>query len=295
MPIGLNRITRSFAFRSGPVYQKLAAMNKFSDLPSKPVDDRLLLLTMVGHLHLAFLRYSLLSIYKTWGTLPAVRIVSDGSVGISQIVSEVRWWPGDLEVVDHNHCLPKDLYKFSHLQSYFQGHPFGKKFAVVLGSAVERLTLWCDVDILWHGDLLHDILQRGTSSGDVICVASDYQPAYDYKIEGATALAAKGIALNAGVVLARGNPIDLRKVDKLLEKAGPIRDSHFTEQTLFALACYESGNLPWSQEQICCTDLDKFRIIPNIFDRGYAARHYVGPVRHLFWLDAYYNWLFDTW
>ncbi len=60
----------------------------------------------------------------------------------------------------------------------------------------------------------------------------------------------------------------------------------FTEQTIMAEAVFQVGCIAWNIEMVRMFNDDEFTIKPTYLGKKWIARHYVFPIRHLFWRDA---------
>jgi hypothetical protein len=122
----------------------------------------------------------------------------------------------------------------------------------------------------------------------------DCVPSYDERL-----LARMGIKdlqccppMNCGLVFIQGDLLSGCAQSEFLNTfldASAEATVNFTEQTFFALAAKRLGYEPWPADQIALFTTDKYwPVWPNYYPhfRGWIARHYVGPVRPLFWRDA---------
>jgi hypothetical protein len=285
----LARAANSFAFRSGGLYKFLLSL-----LPvpyrSKPGMQDMTFLSLVGRSHLDMLMYCLYSLNLSWSSLPALLIVSDGSVSTRSIhrklarwkgLKEVRMWEDCVAVLPGSDDCPM-------LHRFVSQHAYGKKLLSILYAASRGATLWCDADVLWfrHPELLG-------SSSDVnffIRCSEDFQPSYDrgMLVENETSLLAEPY-INVGLVLIKGDlasSFAWSRIERMLALASDW--GHFPEQTLLALVCKESGCNTWPLDEIACFQSDQQSHLPTFLSKKWHARHYVGPVRHLFWRDAFY-------
>jgi hypothetical protein len=64
---------------------------------------------------------------------------------------------------------------------------------------------------------------------------------------------------------------------------------YFTEQTFFAIAAKLLSADMWRFNEIALFESDRFKLGPSYIGKNWFARHYVGPVRHLFWRDSFYK------
>ncbi|HVE80299.1 MAG TPA: hypothetical protein VNA89_15650, partial [Gemmatimonadaceae bacterium] len=114
----------------------------------------------------------------------------------------------------------------------------------------------------------------------------DYQPAYDLDLAGEdTALLASPPYINTGVTFLQGDLLAAIDLARPLRVAAE-RYNHFAEQTILALAARRLAAPTWAPSVVACFQDDHQSLAVTYRDRSWVARHYVGPVRHLFWRDA---------
>lgn len=280
-----SRIPNSFAYRSGPVYRevlKLLPLPRFRKKEALGIP----LLTMCGRKHLFMLEQTLLTIARRWTLIPNVIAVSDGSASLSEIRARLSWWPSDLEVVGWQE--QRDFHKDkgrSELVRYAENDDYGRKLSTILAMAERSRVLWCDCDILFFSDFSAFIDKR-PRGGPFVETAEDMDYAYD------TCLTAGPLKhlysrppANTGVVLCEGNLYDACALGRLIKQGLP-NSMYFTEQTILAEAVFQIGRIAWNREVISLFDTDKFTIGPTYVGKHWVARHYVAPIRHLFWRDA---------
>lgn len=231
---------------------------------------------------------SLASIAMTWNMLPALTVVSDGTLDFGLLKRALHWWPHPIECISrdavlqyHAHMGREDIVRFAN------AHIFGLKLAVILHSSVSRPTLYCDTDFLW---------QKGPPSLPSRCqgaasmrMALDCEFSYDPDLlnAGKCGILMEGRFLNAGLIYIDGDPITGNAVLAELVAMASRAPMKHSEQTIFAIAS-ELGNQPaWSREEVLLTIEDSHRpILPDYRRQTWCGRHYVSPVRHLFWRDA---------
>jgi len=91
--------------------------------------------------------------------------------------------------------------------------------------------------------------------------------------------------VNAGLVLCEGNLYDACALRGLI-KQGMLHWMDFTEQTIMAEAVFQVGRIAWNLQMVSMFDDDEFTVKPTYLGKKWIARHYVSPIRHLFWRDA---------
>jgi hypothetical protein len=284
----LRRALDSAAFRSGPVaraiVRALPAAPRRRGLPPAPFR----LLCLCGRQHLPLLRESLRTLLSTWAALPELLVVSDGSMAPDDLSRALSFWPVPVATRSRDDVAARARALGVPLVDAFASiSGFGAKFAAIVTSALERPTLFVDADVLWYRDFSAEVAALAADRREVVLrVSEDYQRAYDEEV-----LAAAGETLseqpfvNSGIVFLRGDL--LREVD-LSAALGPAsrRPHQFAEQTLLALAAKRLGVPLFDRDRIACFASDNQTLGPSYRGRGWCARHYVGPVRHIFWRDA---------
>ena len=89
----------------------------------------------------------------------------------------------------------------------------------------------------------------------------------------------------AGLLYAAGDVLAACDVSELLDFAAE-RGIGVTEQTILAQADHLPGGRTWPEEEIALWEEDRASLGPSFRGCPWAARHYVGAVRHIFWRDA---------
>lgn len=274
-------------FRSRTAYRLMLKVLPPPLAPSKPEQD-LTLVSMCGAKYIELLQQCLLSLYQSWTFLPKLHIVSDGSATLAELEKALRWWPGtktfsswEDSVAYHRERGRTSIVEFA------QSNVLGKKLAVILKAAEQGPTLWCDSDILWFKELSSIPKEDGTSTLPVLKISEDYQPSYDPRLleHGLKHLDCPPYR-NAGLIYIRGELLKHCRLQPLLDLAAE-ESCHVTEQTIFAEANYQLGSGIWLRDEIACFSDDREVVLPQYGGKNWVARHYIGPVRHLFWRDAF--------
>jgi hypothetical protein len=246
----LGRIKNSIAFRSGGMYEWFCTRLPNPDYKPGP-DADFTFLSMTGRTHLEMLNQCLISLHNNWTKRPALILYSDGSLKPEDIQKKLSWWKGSLQVKSHEDILTWTKKSGSvGLNDFAHKEAVGRKLGCILKEAEKTTILWCDTDILWYKDLPYE-----PSNLPLIFKTSE-----DYKAE----------------------------LSVYWEKIGN-HPNHFTEQTFLAIASKLLGGEVWSMTEVACFQSDRFDLKPSFQKQPWVARHYVGPVRHLFWKDAFFN------
>jgi len=274
-------------FRARTAYRLALRVLPNPRTPPKLEQD-LTLVSMCGAKHLGLIQQCLFSLYQSWSLLPKLHIVSDGSITIAEMQKSLRWWPGTktFSLWEENVAYHAERGRQSIVQ-FAQSNIMGKKLAVILKAGELGPTLWVDSDILWFKDFPSIPKQDGGNGLPVLKISEDYQPSYDPQLieYGLKHLDCPPYR-NAGLIYIRGEVLKHCNLQPLLDLAAqyPCNDA---EQTIFAEANYQLNSGIWLRDEIACFDDDRDINLPKYQGRDWVARHYVGPVRHLFWRDAF--------
>lgn len=227
------------------------------------------------------LNVSILSLVKSWKAIPKFKIYSDGTISPGEIKRKLAWLGPAVEVADVESCYDElTLPDEDHFKSFAERHVMGKKLLVILCNARKHPILWSDSDVLWFRDF-----SRSLHPQLCLKMSRDYQPSYSPAFYDKYSELSAPPYLCAGFLFLAG---DLSKKVDLFDMVNVAieRPDHFSEQTIIARAAKLLRSENWSAEEIACFESDKDSLIPDYWSRPWIARHYVGPVRHLFWRDA---------
>lgn len=283
----VRRARGSIAYRSGRLAEAAVALfGTPSAQPNRPQAE-FSLITLCGAKQLLMQQQSLRSMANAWREIPRLVAVSDGSLSASEISAALGWWPAPVTPL-----MPADVSaearRSGHtlLANWAERALFGLKFAAVINAGSRGASLYCDGDVLWFRDVRPVIAAIENSADSVVfSMAEDYQPAYDLAVARVLCsdVATHAPYRNAGVMYLRGNLLDVTDLRPAITAAG---QSHFAEQTTFAVAADRLASPVIPRSVIACHqhDADSLRVTYRGTD--WVARHYVGPVRNLFWRDA---------
>jgi hypothetical protein len=279
------RLLRSLAYRSAFAYRGLAKLLPRTAPPPKPGID-CVYLTFGGSAHADMLCESVLSVARSWPRVPRLRVVSDGTLDLVSLRKRLHFWPGALESCDWRDLAPAtDAGTADTLRRFAEREPMGRKLTAILGTAQAGPTLYCDVDFLWfrYPRSLDGLLLREPPT---LAMSRDMVPAYDAALlEGPLRGLADAPYFCAGTLFANGDLLRAMDVSSLLDHAARS-GTGITEQTILAAIGRHLGDALLPPEEIALLDEDRFSLGPSFRGRGWAGRHYVGQVRHLFWRDA---------
>jgi hypothetical protein len=243
------------------------------------------LMTMCGREHLLMLEQMLFTIATRWRSLPKVVVVSDGSASLREIRHELRWWPAGLEAVEWETF--RDFHKGKgrwELVRYAEKDRFGRKLSAILGIAEQGRILWCDCDILFFSDF--SAFMESAPAGPLLETAEDSYYAYDPRlVEGRLQHLFRRPPVNSGLVFCEGSFYERCGLGEVIQEAID-HCMYLTEQTILAEAVFQAGRIAWDLEVVKMFNDDESTLQPTHLGKGWVARHYVGPIRHLFWRDA---------
>jgi hypothetical protein len=107
------------------------------------------LVFFTGENGLDYLNASLISVYKFWGKLPEISIVSDGTP-IENIRKGLIKWPKKVDIFSWEQCALSFKDKGNiHLYNYASTELIGKKLIGLLYCAQQSPILYSDSDVLW--------------------------------------------------------------------------------------------------------------------------------------------------
>jgi hypothetical protein len=285
----LQRVKHSLAFRSGSAYRMLLSALPISEgkaWPKKPPSE-LPFVTTCGRRHLGMLRETLHSVALFCSCYPRLRIYSDGSITSGVILDALRWWPGELqipEVAAHEEWASVNGH-FA-LLNYAKINGFGRKLLVVAGEAEKGVFCWFDTDILFYSDINALANKASTMSGSILA-SEDWLYGYDQKlISDSLAWMTEHRPVNTGFMRINNSFYTRYQLDELVAVATDTCNG-FTEQTILAKVVNLSGGICWDLKDIPIFNHDVTSLSPTFHKEKLKCRHYITPIRHLFWRDAF--------
>ncbi len=280
----LLRLKRSAAYRSSALWRALLRALPPPRVAAKPVLP-VTFVTFGGAGHRLMLTQCLASLGLTWARLPRLRVVSDGSLDAATTGRDLAWWPGPWELLSWRDLASGLRERHEALVRFAEREPMGRKMAAVAATALEGPTLYCDVDVLWFREPAR-LAELSGQSAPTLVMSEDCYPAYDPAlVPGRLPHLTAPPFYCAGLLFAQGDFLAAAGVSDLLAEAAE-RGFGLTEQTIFAEADRRLGGACWPRDEIALSEDDRFLLGPSFRGRSWAARHYVGQVRHLFWRDA---------
>lgn len=241
---------------------------------------------MASRAHWLLLRESMVSLHRTWQSIPQLTVVSDGSWKKDEFIGAFDFWPSPIQVLTPDEIFePLAKAGQSALVDLAKAHPLGLKLAIIVSSAQQGPVFFVDSDILWFSDPAKILEQFRGVKGPVTAVENGRS--YNERLirqfcpEG---LPSPGI--NTGCVYLQGELCDSALFQKLLAAALEKPKDNFNEQTIIAIAAQKNGcKFPAELCLVDFTDANAFSH-KKPWQNGVYSRHYVNWMRHQFYRDA---------
>jgi hypothetical protein len=264
-------------------------------MPFKPVSKPLAQFNYVvlcGAAHFPFLKQVLISIQTQFEQLPNLYVFTDFNTSAQTIKKISALYPADkLHLTTADECVKYhenngDLL----ISTYAQKSPMGLKLAAILQiTAKMKPVIYTDTDVLWLNDPIPD-LTRLSQTNAGLHMSYDYQASYDQRLieKAGLELLQQEPYYCAGIMFI--NKLEPEHLDIINDLITIIveKPDHFSEQTTFAWLQKNSGVSGMTPDKYLLYYDDQSDLKPR-FKPGSLARHYVGPVRHLFWRDAFFR------
>lgn len=282
------RVRNSLAYRSGPLCERLLRQCADTPFDAETLAKEILPLTVVtmcGATHLLMLKQCLRSLARNWRKLPQLHVVSDGTITVEEIEQELSWWT-TTKRVSHREEFVRHFEQAgpAAIARSARGHAMGAKLAIQLREAARGPILWCDADVLWFRHF--DVERLMADPAVKVKCSRDLTPSYDRELVDSTLPHLSSFPFCcAGLNFLHGDILRICDCDAMLRYM-ETRFDFFTEQTFFAEAAYQLRSEPFPLDEIALVTEDAQTLSPTFRGKGWTARHYVTPVRHLFWRDA---------
>ncbi|MBB5438874.1 hypothetical protein HDC92_002555 [Pedobacter sp. AK017] len=284
-------IKKSLVFRIPFIYKQILSLSK----PKKTTvggSAGISMLMFCGLNQLELLEQSLYSVYRKFENLPTVHLFTDQDLDSRICQNKLHWFPSaKLRIISAADCIRYHLNKGDSLLANFANlNPMGLKLAAISQLTDQGLSLlYCDTDVLWHKDPSPVFSAFLTNDSLTLSLSEDFQPSYDqHMIDKAelNILSDRPYYCAGMLFIKRFTPESKVHIQRLLEIA--VKNSnHFTEQTVLAYLQKVGGHKSLAKHQFAIILEDKYKLIPERRPL-LIARHYVGPVRHQFWRDAFF-------
>jgi len=289
--MGISKIKKSLAFRLPFFYRLILTCFKFKPVQKKHnTTSDYNIVIICGPSALNMLHVCLKSIYKHFTKLPPIFLFTDLQLDPDVCKKAVSWFPSDIITVTGGaDCIEYHRKnKKTALVSFAKKNPMGLKLAAILQLLDSgKPVLYCDTDVIWYNDPYPVVKQYIGRDDFELAMSEDFQPAYDTNLIEKAGLQ----TLNelpyfcAGILLAKQLTDRSMGVLESLLTITTQQSNHFSEQTIFAFLNRENQNIMLDANQFLLKIEDQFEIKPKPLPEV-TARHYIGPVRHLFWRDA---------
>jgi hypothetical protein len=142
----------NISVRLGEIGQTVLSRWSIRSLRGKPPAN-LCYLAVIDRAHLLMLRESLFSLYRSWNSLPAINVVSDGSGTSADFADVFGWWPAAITILTRQEvCEAASCAGLQELADYGRESLYGLKLAAIVTQAKKRPVLFVHADILWFRD-----------------------------------------------------------------------------------------------------------------------------------------------
>lgn len=281
----------SWNFRAARVCQYHLSRKKYH-YPKEHSNQDFTYATLVSKGDLLLNRVSIASFLRIHQDLPVFALGLDGSASKEEVIKELSGLPIEMEFygvndVAHWHENAGHLA----LGRFCREHVFGFKLGLNLMLAEKKKVFYADADVLWFAPIQTEIARCCAkpiyASVDLSVSSIDFNLVEIIKGElGIDSI--KPPFGCAGISLFNKAPQDTIKiVDQICEKfIGRIKINRLTEQTIVALIAAQCGAFLDSRS-ICMVDVYS-NLLPTWWRKKWIARHYAGPMRSQFWIDAFW-------
>jgi hypothetical protein len=290
----MTRLINSLAFRIPSFYQFWLTKIKRPKIKKEitPIDSYHLIF-LCGNAHLDLLEQALYSVLKNFKSIPKIFVFLDIGLTVENCNQRLKWVPSSLLTIkSHTECISYHQENGNLALSKFAiNNPMGLKLAAILQIAdLKKPFLYSDTDVLWFKDptpILNQIIANAMSN---IHLSQDFQKAYDENLINEGQLDELNTApyYCAGILFAKAIEKEDKDFIQFLLPIAISKSNHFTEQSIFAALQKKKGKSELTKAQFCIEVKDRFDFIPKKNDLV-IARHYIGPVRHLFWRDSFFG------
>jgi hypothetical protein len=239
------------------------------------------------------------SLYKAWPAIPErVLLVTDNSISPDDYRAALNWWPGPVDAISASEVVAthaaagrEDLVRFATSKRNI----LGLKLAAISFAAERGPVLAVDTDILWFKALPEGWLVPPSEHKDELIVRTmeDFQAAYDDRLmdQKMASVLSSPPYRNSGVVYVRGDLVGNAAFQEVVARAAVLDYSQttvggFAEQTVLAWVSATTNTSPWSLDTIYISMSRDGQKLASYARKTWAARHYVSPIRWLFWEDA---------
>ena len=275
----------NFSVRLGEIAQTILSRWSIRPQRAKPAAN-FCYLAVIDRAHWLMLRESLLSLHRSWNSLPELTVVSDGSWNVDEFAEVFAWWPAPIRVLTRQEiCTAVFSAGFPELAEYARESPYGLKLAAIVTQAKKHAVLFVDADILWFRDPMLLIGDPALWEKPRALRESNCHQRRDIAIRYCVQVLEPPFA-NSGIVALHGELMAPELLRSMVQEALPYPQDSSCEQTIIATAVKLGGGFfPEKLSLVEFDDVHRFRS-RKMNDEGYCSRHYVNWMRHLLYRDA---------
>ena len=271
--------------RLGEIAQTVLSRWPIPPQPAKPIAS-FCYVTVSDRRHWLMLREGLLSLHRSWNSLPEITVVSDGSWTPNEFAEVFAWWPTAISVlVRPEICQAASSAGFPELADYASQSPYGLKLAAMVIVAKQRPVLFVDADILWFRDPALLLGPRDSWDKPRALRESNCHQRQDMAMRHCAAVLEPPF-VNSGIVAFKGELMAREVLRNMVQEALPHPHDSACEQTIIATAIKVGGE--FFSERLSLVEFDDVYALRsrNAKAEGYYSRHYVNWMRHLLYRDA---------
>jgi hypothetical protein len=233
---------------------------------------------------------SLASMVQHGSMCPVTNVVLDDQENLKVAEEALAAHRHVVRLFTRDHVIQTAEKEGLHLEAQFaRRHHFGLKFAAIQVLGKGQANVYADADLLYFKDI-SGLIER---HDDCPLTASlDYQHSYSpYVVAQAAALFGLDLLalrpVNAGFALWRG-AYDPRQTEPILRRILDQREiALFDEQTLVASLTHQTGGT-FEKDEVLVSDSFLTTWRPSYRNKPWSVRHYIGPIREQFWIDAFH-------
>lgn len=247
-------------------------------------------LALVCPQDLLLLRANLTTMARHASKLPQLVLALDEALSEGEARHAMAFWPGQIAYFTRDTTAKYHEETGSNLIAEFcRRSVFGYKFAACLRRCITGRFLYCDADVLWFRDVVPFV---DNHSRFPIFAATDPFRSYNEAFlaclppEDRQRLVDPPF-VNAGFAVWNSVP-DQGFINRMLSVALAGPNVHpLTEQTMVATFAKTVGGIIAAHDVNVMVEPRSF-LRPSFRHTPWVARHYIGPVREQFWLDAWW-------
>jgi hypothetical protein len=243
-------------------------------------------LAVTDRVHWLMLRESLLSLHRSWNSLPELTVVSDGSWKADEFAEVFAWWPASIRVLIRQEiCTDAFSAGLPELAEYARESPYGLKLAAIVTQAKKQPVLFVDADILWFRDPTSLLSDPALWDKPRALRESNCHQRRDMAIHHCVQVLEPPF-VNSGIVALHGELMAPELMRNMVQEALPHPTDSSCEQTIIATAVKLGGE--FFPERLSLVEFDDVHRLGSrdMWAEGYSSRHYVSWMRHMLYRDA---------